>query len=180
MNKLIESQIAAAEKVSNLPKIDNESEDKQESEIKSYNPNTKLMITLNESKKRKRDISYQIGFDDLDDSEKDRNVTSNSNSNVHSSQLDQILVEAENRDQELIRLDDTKNRKDYWLQEGIVVKILNKAVGDGKYFNKKGIVMKVIDNFAAKVKVDAALLQLDQEDLQTVIPKVRGVTSNMN
>ena len=33
---------------------------------------------------------------------------------------------------------EAKGRKDYWLHEGIVVKVLNKRLGDGKYYKEKG------------------------------------------
>jgi DNA/RNA-binding protein KIN17 len=33
---------------------------------------------------------------------------------------------------------ESRNRKDYWLTEEIIVKVLNKELGDGKYYKEKG------------------------------------------
>lgn len=64
-----------------------------------------------------------------------------------------------------------KKRLDYWLHEGIVVKVVTKKLGE-KFLNKKGIVKKVIDRFAAKIELldSGDRLTADQEQLQTVLP----------
>ena len=36
-------------------------------------------------------------------------------------------------------------RKDHWLTEGIVVKVMNKKLGGGKYYKAKGVVKEVVD-----------------------------------
>ena len=36
-------------------------------------------------------------------------------------------------------------RKDHWLTKGIVVKVMNKKLGDGKYYKAKGVVKEVVD-----------------------------------
>eukprot|EP00629_Pelagomonadales_sp_RCC1024_P017331 CAMPEP_0119297788 /NCGR_PEP_ID=MMETSP1329-20130426/51248_1 /TAXON_ID=114041 /ORGANISM="Genus nov. species nov., Strain RCC1024" /LENGTH=328 /DNA_ID=CAMNT_0007298729 /DNA_START=181 /DNA_END=1163 /DNA_ORIENTATION=+ len=63
-------------------------------------------------------------------------------------------------------------RFENWLHTGIVVKCVNKKVADGAYHKKKGTVKKVVDDFAAVVvmKDSGDELQLDQDDLETVIP----------
>nr|CCA18158.1 conserved hypothetical protein [Albugo laibachii Nc14] len=62
---------------------------------------------------------------------------------------------------------------DNWILEGIIVKVLNDEVGDGKYRNKKGVVERVEDEFCATLRMldTSDVLQLDQDDLETVIPK---------
>jgi len=76
-----------------------------------------------------------------------------------------------------------KNRKPYWLHTGIFVKIISKSVGKGKYYKRKAIVDKIIDKYAAEVEIIASssdandggdILQLDQDDLETVIPRSVG------
>merc|ERR1712166_1401104 len=64
-------------------------------------------------------------------------------------------------------------RKDYWLQEGIIVKVMNKKLSGGKYYKAKGVVKEVVQKYGAKVRLNdsKAVLTLDQEDLETVIPK---------
>ncbi|XP_068625965.1 DNA/RNA-binding protein KIN17 [Battus philenor] len=63
------------------------------------------------------------------------------------------------------------NRKDHWLTEGIVVKIVTKSLGD-KYYKRKAVVERVVDKYAAHVKlVDGNVkIKLDQNHLETVIP----------
>jgi len=45
---------------------------------------------------------------------------------------------------------DDGERKDYWLSRGLVVKVMNKKVGDGKYYKLKGRVDKVIERYTGK------------------------------
>jgi len=74
------------------------------------------------------------------------------------------------------------NRKDFWIHPGIVVKVMNKHVGDGKYYQQKGAIEEVIDRYVAVVKmIDApAKLKLDQQDLETVIPAIGGTVLIVN
>jgi DNA/RNA-binding protein KIN17 len=66
-----------------------------------------------------------------------------------------------------------RNRKDYWLVEGIVGKVVAKSLGD-KYYKKKGIVTEVPDRSLATVSMldSGHKLKLDQAHLETVIPAV--------
>lgn len=63
-----------------------------------------------------------------------------------------------------------------WILEGILIKMMNREVGGGSFAGKKGKVLKVIDDFGARVQmIDSnAVLEVDQDDLQTVIPKPGG------
>ncbi|CAM9367098.1 unnamed protein product [Discosporangium mesarthrocarpum] len=67
-------------------------------------------------------------------------------------------------------------RKDYWLCLGIVVKVMNKKVGGGRYYKKKAAVRKVVERYVAEVKMldSGDRLRVDQDDLETVIPAVGG------
>lgn len=82
------------------------------------------------------------------------------------SALDAIIKEEEEKRKKLAK-------NDYWLSENIVVKIVTDTLGE-KYFKKKGVVVKVIDKYCAKVKLlDCdSKLKLDQAHLETVIPAV--------
>lgn len=51
------------------------------------------------------------------------------------------LREAEERDRE------KRNRRDYWVTSGIVVKLMNKTLAGGKYYKVKGVVEDVIDKY---------------------------------
>lgn len=61
-------------------------------------------------------------------------------------------------------------RKDYWLRPGIVVKVMNKKVGGGKYYKKKARLRKVVERYVGEVKMleSGDRLRVDQEDLETV------------
>ncbi|CAM9202353.1 unnamed protein product [Ascophyllum nodosum] len=69
-----------------------------------------------------------------------------------------------------------EGRKDYWLREGIVVKVMNKKVGGGNYYKKKGRLRKVVERYVGEVKMldSGDRLRVDQEDLETVIPAIGG------
>lgn len=62
-------------------------------------------------------------------------------------------------------------RRDYWLHPNIIVKVLNKEVGGGKYYGQKGTVTEVEDKYVAKIKLESGVtLKVDQNDLETVLP----------
>ncbi len=67
-------------------------------------------------------------------------------------------------------------RKDYWLRRGLIVKVVNKKLGGGKYYKLKGEVEKVVDRYTGHVRIVTTgdLLRLDQDDVETVIPAVGG------
>ena len=66
-----------------------------------------------------------------------------------------------------------------WLYRDIVVRVISKKLEGGKYFRKKAIVDRVLeDGFAAEVEIldedggtGGDVLHLDQRDLETVVPK---------
>uniref|UniRef100_A0A914YBV2 DNA/RNA-binding protein Kin17 WH-like domain-containing protein n=1 Tax=Panagrolaimus superbus TaxID=310955 RepID=A0A914YBV2_9BILA len=80
------------------------------------------------------------------------------------SALDKIMEEEE-------RYKERKNRKDYWLHEGIIVKVVTKKLGS-EYYKAKGEIVELVDKYTAKVDVDGDILKLDQGHLETVIPAV--------
>ncbi|KAL3941156.1 MAG: hypothetical protein SGBAC_004438 [Bacillariaceae sp.] len=74
------------------------------------------------------------------------------------------------------------SRKDYWLYRDILVRVVTKNF-DGKYFKRKAVVDRVMDKYTAEIEIldthkdsmdGGAVLQLDQDDLETVIPKQTG------
>lgn len=82
------------------------------------------------------------------------------------SALDDIIKEEENKKEKI-------NRKDFWLTEGIVVKVTANSLGD-KYYKRKGVVCELIDKYVALVSmIDTGhKLKLDQAHLETVIPAI--------
>ena len=98
---------------------------------------------------------------------------SGSSSGAPMSAMEKLMREEEQRKSVQLQNQDKQERKDYWLHVGIVVKILNKRVGDGQYYKEKGTVERVIDRYVGEVRLsDRVKLRLDQEDLETVLPKV--------
>lgn len=86
---------------------------------------------------------------------------------------------------EIMRMEEYKkeksNRKDYWLAEGVVVKLITKALGD-KYYKQKGVVVEVIDKYRGKVKLleTGEKVKVDQEHCETVIPTVGKLVKILN
>ena len=87
------------------------------------------------------------------------------------SALDQIMQEEEQRKASLLLIEDKRDRKENWLHPNIVVKVMNKKLADGRFYKLKGTVLRVIDTFVGEIRVDGAVVRLDQQDLETVIPK---------
>lgn len=89
--------------------------------------------------------------------------------------IDDLMAEEEQRKEKQQRDAASKKteRLENWITTGIVVKIVNKKVGDGKYYKQKGVITAVEDKFGATIEtVDSGdILRLDQDDLETVIPK---------
>ncbi|KAI9912039.1 hypothetical protein PsorP6_009512 [Peronosclerospora sorghi] len=90
--------------------------------------------------------------------------------------VDAIMEEKVQRRKEKARRfeeESRQQRKENWVTTGIVVKVTNKSVGDGRYYKCKGVVKDVEDKFCAIVELleSGDVLRLDQDDLETVIPK---------
>ncbi|XP_046389516.1 DNA/RNA-binding protein KIN17 isoform X2 [Ischnura elegans] len=83
--------------------------------------------------------------------------------------LDDIMLEEESKKERA-------NRKDYWLAEGIVVKVITKTLGD-KYYKKKGFISELLGKYVAMVTMldTGHKLKLDQAHLETVIPAIGAV-----
>ena len=63
-------------------------------------------------------------------------------------------------------------RQEDWLRPGIIVRIVNKRLGDGQYFKRRGLVKRVLDTFIAEIELDdGSMVKIDQQELETVIPK---------
>lgn len=88
--------------------------------------------------------------------------------------------------EELMREEERKkeraNRKDYWLCEGIVVKVMSKALAEKGYYKQKGVVRRVIDKYVGEIEMVESkhVLRIDQEELMTVIPQIGGLVRIVN
>lgn len=114
-------------------------------------------------------------FDTVDeDNDKRVSRTLGSVPNGGGGALAALRAEEERRKSVILSQEDSKNRKDYWLHPGIVVKIMNKTLSDGRFYKKKATVLRVLDNYVGEVRLNDSetIIRLDQADLETVVPKV--------
>lgn len=87
--------------------------------------------------------------------------------------------------EEIMKEEEDKRKKapkrDNWLAEDIVVKVVTDSLG-GKYYKKKGVIVKVINKFCAKIHMldSDNKLKLDQAHLETVIPAVGRLVKVLN
>lgn len=195
-DRLIRAQIEAAEARRLLEgEVDNDNDDTNgpaDSTEGFKNQPVEVAWKTVETKKRKIN-AFQTEEDEEDDKNANRSnnvaaaagkssfaMSSSSSSSYNDSiersrgggsQLEKLMREEESRKQWRIEQDDRKERLDHWLHVGLVVKIMNEKVGSGKYYKRKGEVLRVIDTYVAEVSVDGAILRIDQEQLETVIPK---------
>lgn len=136
--------------------------------IKSNKVKTEPMLqTAFDTKKRRNDDN-----DGKDDTAKMPRPSSSGGSVSRAKKVESRKLSALD---EIMRAEELKkersNRKDYWLAEGIVVKLITKALGD-KFYKQKGVVVEVIDRYGAKVKLleTGEKVKVDQSHCETVIP----------
>jgi DNA/RNA-binding protein KIN17 len=139
----------------------------------------KVVVNLNLEAKRIEDNRTLMSSNPLKNDSKKGECSSAGNKNKDlkehkinkgekrkASALDDIIKDEESKKERI-------NRKDYWLVEGIVVKVIAKSLGD-KYYKKKGVVTEVSNKYVATVSMldSGHKLKVDQAHLQTVIPAV--------
>ncbi|CAG9789795.1 unnamed protein product [Diatraea saccharalis] len=138
------------------------------SEFKRESSQEKVMLNLNLKRKpdeKKPEPLQSVSFKLKGKDEKDvSNKKAKFDEGKSRTALDEVMEMEE-------RAKEKANRKDYWLHEGVVVKIVTKSLGD-KFYKKKAIIEKVIDKYGAQVKLidENVKLKLDQNHLETVIP----------
>lgn len=117
------------------------------------------------------DISDTMSEKSYKSTKSNKSVASTSS---RKSALEEIMEQEERKKEQ-------KNRKDYWLAEGIVVKVMTKSLGSN-YYKQKAVVQEVIDNYRGKIKLieSGEKFKIDQEHLETVIPKVDGRVRILN
>ena len=89
--------------------------------------------------------------------------------------IEELILEQE-------RAKEKTNRKDYWLAEGIVVKVMSKALKDKGLYKQKGVVQRVIDRYVGEIKMleGGLVVRVDQAELETVIPALGGLVLIVN
>ncbi|ONI24339.1 hypothetical protein PRUPE_2G234600 [Prunus persica] len=158
--------------------VDQGSEDEIHRKIK-VESGVKIGFALGSSKlgSKEKGESSKLVFDEVDD---DKSKVKNSTKNGSSGGAGSLALE------ELMREDEKKkeriNRKDYWLCEGIIVKVMSKALADKGYYKQKGFVRKVIDKYVGEIEMleSKHVLRVDQAELETVIPQIGCLVKIVN
>lgn len=122
----------------------------------------------------------RVVFEDVVEGEKEKErekkrAKRGDESAVGKSALEELIKEDE-------KVKERRNRKDYWLCEGIIVKVLSKKLADKGYYKKKGVVKKVIDKYVGEIEMldTKHVLRVDQAELETVIPQIGGLVRIVN
>ncbi|GAU14167.1 hypothetical protein TSUD_169930 [Trifolium subterraneum] len=128
--------------------------------------------------KEKHEETSRVVFDEVDDEkfEGKNNLKRKQSGGGGGKSILEDMIREEERKKEKI------NRKDYWLHEGIVVKVMSKALAEKGYYKQKGVVRKVIDKYIGEIEMleSKHVLRVDQEELETVIPQVGGCVKIVN
>ncbi|OQR82107.1 hypothetical protein THRCLA_11129 [Thraustotheca clavata] len=166
-------------------KFGDETQENDISESKQWNPEEKVTLNLSEKPKAKTTLvsssvkrSAAVAFDE-EEVNTTKTITSSSNKR---SAMDAIMAEEQRIRQRKDEEEARNSRKEYWITRDIVVKVVDKKVGDGAYYKKKGTIIKVMDKFVAEIKLhdNGDILRIDQDDLETVIPQVNKTVKIVN
>lgn len=181
LEKEIQRQIERAEQMIPVDKAGEEEEIKSrilekndgegEKKIKLSLGLAKKIVETNEKRETSR-LVFDEGENDIKNGKRRRD---SENSGKNLSVLDEMMKEEE-------KAKERSNRKDYWLFEGIIVKVMSKALADKGYYKQKGIVRKVIDRYCGEIQMleNKHLLRVDQEELETVLPQIGGFVKIVN
>ncbi|XP_019194813.1 PREDICTED: DNA/RNA-binding protein KIN17-like [Ipomoea nil] len=173
-----EQLMGAADENGSQQKLEPEHKPLQKSES---DQKIKLSLASSKPNVKERSESSKSVFDVIDNREEGRKDTGKIGkggsgvSGGGSSTLDELMREQE-------RAKERQNRKDYWLCEGIIVKVMSKALANKGYYKQKGVVRKVIDKYVGEIEIleNKHVLRVDQEELETVIPQIGGLVRIVN
>ncbi|XP_076931618.1 KIN17-like protein [Bidens hawaiensis] len=127
--------------------------------------------------KEKGEGSSRFVFDDVDNvnNKVEKGEKGKKEKALNGSALEELIKEEEKAKERI-------NRKDYWLCEGIIVKVMSKDLAEKGYYKQKGVVRKVIDKYVGEIEMleSKHKLRVDQEELETVIPQIGGLVRVVN
>jgi len=148
---------------------DNDGEDEERLRAEMNKPIQQAEAMMKEfetNRKRKRNHTEEEQQYDMDSfnnsNKKQNNISANENRNADTDDVEDI-------------------RKKHWIRKDILTRIISKKIKNGKYYKRKCIINKVYDKYIAKVEVldsgpraddGGDVFEIDQDDLETVIPKV--------
>ncbi|KAK9913518.1 hypothetical protein M0R45_037331 [Rubus argutus] len=136
----------------------------------------KIGFALGALKKEKGESSKLV-FEEVEEERKSKKAKTGTGSGGGSGSLAlEELMREEERKKERV------NRKDYWVCEGIIVKVMSKALADKGYYKQKGVVKKVIDKYVGEIEMleSKHVLRVDQQELETVIPQIGCLVKIVN
>lgn len=157
-------------------------------ELKRDDSERKVALSLNTEVKRAKASknagqSASVFGEDKDDEDEDENPPA-SIIPAFQKQDEMLSSRKRPRNDELgtrKKRESIEARKPHWLRRDILVRIISRTLASGKYFKRKAIVDRVLDDkFTAEVEVldsgpndrdGGDVLRLDQYDLETVVPK---------
>ncbi|KAL8551447.1 hypothetical protein ACS0TY_000517 [Phlomoides rotata] len=184
MEREIQRQIERAKQMNGTNYKDNAEEEGIKSRMleKNDGEGEKIKLSLGQLKKNvemneKRDSS-RLMFDEVENENSNSNrkrKREGHNSGRNASVLDELMKEEE-------KAKERKNRKDYWLFQGIIVKVMSKALAGKGYYKQKGVVRKVIDKHCGEIEMleSKHVLRVDQEELETMLPQIGGLVKIVN
>lgn len=174
--RMIEAQIAAAANKRKDINEETQNEGDNSSNFLHRDEGSKIALDIGlnsmATKKRPR-LNFAASVPDNDSHEEEIPVTKSID--VHPVNLPStrpVVTEVKEKSVK-IEMEDKIYRNDHWLYPNLIVKVLNDKVCEGKYYKDKGVILRVIDTYIGEVRMsDGAILRIDQEQLQTVLPKV--------
>lgn len=131
---------------------------------------------ISEAKKLSLFDMQEVSHGDKPQSRLDTNDSSSAESELTKKDtLQELMAEQE-------RAKERSARKDYWLCEGIVVKVMSRSPAVKKYYNKKGTVRAVEAKYVGEIQMleSGDVLKVDQSELETVIPNLGGLVRIVN
>ncbi|EKX41000.1 hypothetical protein GUITHDRAFT_159923 [Guillardia theta CCMP2712] len=192
--KMVERQIKEAQKALQKKGIDSGAKAVTEAdcELKREEGDVISLGSLMGAASSKSSITTQKAFDEDEDKDTRASTTKDVGGGASSSSAGQkrkltaveeiMLKEKRQKEEEALKKakqqEEESQRCEHedWLHRGIVVKVLNKKLADGKYYKQKGVVQMVHGKFVGEVKMNESghVLKLDQEHLETVLPNFGG------
>ncbi|PRQ59152.1 putative DNA/RNA-binding protein Kin17 [Rosa chinensis] len=129
--------------------------------------------------KKEKGESSKLVFEEVEDERKSKKAKTgggNGGGGGSGSLALEELMREEERKKERV------NRKDYWVCEGIIVKVMSKALAEKGYYKQKGVVKKVIDKYVGEIEMleSKHVLRVDQQELETVIPQIGCLVKIVN
>uniref|UniRef100_A0A7S3YPR8 DNA/RNA-binding protein Kin17 WH-like domain-containing protein n=1 Tax=Lotharella globosa TaxID=91324 RepID=A0A7S3YPR8_9EUKA len=169
----IQEQVARAHKLAGTDKDGGDvEEDKKELKRDEKRGELKMNIAARKPIERNVTIGSTAVFDNAKATGKKRKKMQQKKSALEELMEEQEREKKRKKDAKRKRPKDV--RKENWLFKGLVVKCINKRVGGGAYYKKKGVVKRIHNKFEGEVKMNDSgdVLRLDQEHLETVIPGI--------